>query len=403
MTVSNSLNILYVGMLPPHPGGSGISWFQLLSGFVARGNRVRSLSPITAGALGGGDALAREHPELGVRRYLVPHFYTGPNVPASDDYLVLERREIEREMTELIEAERPDILISGRETFGLHVPAVGARFGIPTVQGIRGNTAIAILKGEYPQAHAERLLAEFRRTDLLISVARHLAEGLAGLGFGHIETIPNALDLGQFRPIPRDVDVADTLRLDADDCVVMHLSNLKAVKRPLDLVGSAEIALRSDPHLRYVVVGDGAFREAMERECQRKRVSSRFRFVGWVEHARIPAVLSVADLVVSMSGAEGLSRVYLEAQASGRLLLASDIPPAREVVEDGVTGLLFRKGDARDLAAKTVLAARSPELRKEIGGKAHQRVQEHGLDQAVSKYLECFGRCIRRHGMGRCG
>jgi glycosyltransferase involved in cell wall biosynthesis len=391
------LSILYVGMLPPHPGGSGISWAQLLRGFARRGHKVRSLAPITAEALSAGDAFAFENSELEVHRFVVPHYYTGPNVPAGDEYLDLERREIRKRLPVLIAEERPDILIVGRETFGLHVPDLALAHGIPCVQGIRGNTTIAILDGRYPTVHADRLLSQFRKADMLISAARHMADGLRGLGFENVEVIPNAVDLAQFSKGTAAGHISNQLSLGPDDIVVAHLSNLKAVKRPLDLVLSAELALRDEPRLRYVVVGDGACRETMERECRGRQVASQFRFVGWVDYSEIPAYLDRADVVISMSESEGLSRVYLEAQASSRLLIASDIAPAREVVEDGVTGLLFRKGDVHDLAAKTIVAARDPALRREIGRRARERVQAHSVELAVDRYLTSFSTCIRQY------
>jgi glycosyltransferase involved in cell wall biosynthesis len=389
-------NILFVGMLPPHPGGSGISWAQLLGGFASRGHRVRSLAPITAKALAAGDVFAGSHPEIGVKRFVVPHYYTGPNVPASDEYLNLERQEIHQRLPAMIAEERPDILIVGRESFGLHVPEVANAHKIPCIQGIRGNTTVAILNGSYPKAHATRLLQEFRKVDLLISAAEHMAEGLRNLGFSNLEVIPNAVDLAQFSAEAAAGPILSPPSLNGGDVTVLHVSNLKAVKRPMDLVYSAELALESEPRLCYVVVGDGVYREVMERECRRRDLVPRFHFVGWVDYSQIPAYMRRADLVVSMSESEGLSRVYLEAQASSRPLLASDIPPAREVIEDGVTGMLFRKGDAGDLAAKTVLVARDSKLRSEIGLKARERVEAHSLDRAVDRYLASFDACIGR-------
>jgi glycosyltransferase involved in cell wall biosynthesis len=102
-------------------------------------------------------------------------------------------------------------------------------------------------------------------------------------------------------------------------------------------------------------------------------------------------------MVVSPSEAEGLSRVYLETQACARLLIASDIPPAREVIDDGETGLLFRKGDIGDLTAKTLLAAGDPKLRADISRKGWERVQAHSLDDAVAAYVSTLKEVIRQH------
>ncbi len=396
-------DLLYVGMLPPHPGGSGISWGQLLRGLAARGHRIRAVAPITAQSLAAGDVFARAHPELELHRFLVPHYYTGPNVPAADDYLELERSCLEELLPRLFAAKRPDLVIIGRESFGLHVPALAVEHRIPCIQGIRGNTTIAILNGSYPPEHGVRLLREFGRVDLMVSVAEHMAAGLRRLGFANLSVIPNAIDLRLFGADRSDPELEARVGRKPGETLVLHVSNLKGVKRPLDLVGSAEIALAAEPSLRYVVAGDGAFRSAMEEECRRRKLMPRFQFLGWVEYSRIPALMQMADMIVSMSESEGLSRVYLEAQASARLLIASDIAPAREVVEDGVTGLLFRKGDVADLARTTVRAARNPELRMSIGRAAARRVEANSLDRAIHRYLATFASIVGDPGRKRDG
>jgi glycosyltransferase involved in cell wall biosynthesis len=178
----------------------------------------------------------------------------------------------------------------------------------------------------------------------------------------------------------------------------MHVSNLRDIKRPLDLVASAAEALRQDPRLLYVIVGDGTLRRAMEDECRRRQVAGRFRFTGWVDRARVPAYLNLADLVVMPSEAESRSLVCLEAQACGRLLLASDIPGARELLADGATGLLFRKGDVDDLTAKTLHAAADPGLRAAIGCQAREAVRACALPDAIMAYAAALEEAIRRHG-----
>ena len=104
----------------------------------------------------------------------------------------------------------------------------------------------------------------------------------------------------------------------------------------------------------------------------------------------MPALLSCADIVVMPSAGEAQARVYLETQASGRTLLASDIAAAREVVEDGRTGLLFRTGDANHLAERLLEAARDPRLRERIGQQARERVAGHSLPRVAARYSELF-------------
>jgi glycosyltransferase involved in cell wall biosynthesis len=134
------------------------------------------------------------------------------------------------------------------------------------------------------------------------------------------------------------------------------------------------------------VVGDGVCRQELEEACEREGVAHRFRFVGWVAHGRVADYLRLADIVALPSEYENQSLVALETQACGRVLLASDVPGSREIVEDGRTGLLFRAGDAADLAAKTLGAAADPALRARIGRAARARVEAHALDRIARQH-----------------
>jgi glycosyltransferase involved in cell wall biosynthesis len=116
-----------------------------------------------------------------------------------------------------------------------------------------------------------------------------------------------------------------------------------------------------------------------------------------MDYARVPAYVNLTDIVVMPSETEGLARVYLETQVCERLLLASDIPAAREVIVDGETGLLFRTGDIDDLTAKTLLVAGDPELRTRIGRQARARAIRHTLDDVVAAYAATLEEVVRRH------
>jgi glycosyltransferase involved in cell wall biosynthesis len=235
-----------------------------------------------------------------------------------------------------------------------------------------------------------RIVAALADVDLIVTPARHWAAALRGLGLARVAVIPNPVDMERFTPRPPDEPLARILGLGAERVVVMHASNLQAVKRPMDLVASAERALRMDSRLVYVVVGDGPNREPMTRACRRLRLADHFRFVGWVDRDRMPAFLSLADIVVMMSEQETQALLYLEAQASGRFLLTSDVPGAREVVADGETGALFRSGDIEDLANRTIEIASRPAWRAEVGRKARQTVAAHALPAMTSRYERTF-------------
>jgi glycosyltransferase involved in cell wall biosynthesis len=381
---AGNLSVLYVGTLPPHPGGSAISAAGLLSGLAGRGHRIRSIAPITASALAE-ERTAPAVPELGVHRYEVPHFETSPNLPTSDAYLAVEVEGIAPLFARLVAEERPDLVFAGRETFARVVADLARSEGLPWAIRFTGATSSALLAGTYDAALAPRLIRGLRNADLRIAPAAHLARSMTSIGVGDVRVVPNAVDLDRFRPGARDEALARALGIAADDVVVAHVANLKALKRPLDVVASAVQALRDEPRLFYLIVGDGAYRGPMEEACAAAGLRRRFAFTGWLEYDRVPDHVRLADIVLVPSESEGQARIYLETQACGRVLLASDIAAAREVVVDCETGALFPVGDVEALAAKTVSLARQPELRRRIGDRARQAVQAHELPLAVRR------------------
>jgi hypothetical protein len=85
-----TLDILYVGTLPPHPGGSAISGYQRLGCLARLGHAVRILAPTTPSARARSAAFDRTHAELDTTRFDVPHFEVPPCFPYPRDCVRLE-------------------------------------------------------------------------------------------------------------------------------------------------------------------------------------------------------------------------------------------------------------------------------------------------------------------------
>ena len=137
-------------------------------------------------------------------------------------------------------------------------------------------------------------------------------------------------------------------------------------------------------------------RRRLSLVCRKKNIEQSFRFPGWVPYDQMPEYTRLADIAIIASEAEGMSRAYLEAMACQCVLVASDIPPAEELVDDGVTGLLFRMGDVRHLAARTLEAAADPVIRDVVGRRARKSVLPRSIDNAVNAYLQEFERVLGR-------
>jgi glycosyltransferase involved in cell wall biosynthesis len=81
----------------------------------------------------------------------------------------------------------------------------------------------------------------------------------------------------------------------------------------------------------------------------------------------------------------------LEAMLMKRTVIVSDIPPMRELVRDGETGIVFKAGDTDDLAAKCITALQSDELRARLGENARAWVlRERGWATLATRYLSLY-------------
>ena len=385
-----ALSVVYVGTLPPHTGGSAVSGALLLQGLACRGWRIASLSPLTKESTHAAATFDSDHPEMRIERFEVPAYETAPNEPASDDYRRREHEGIAAKLPQLIEEQRPDVLLAGRETFAWHVPEFAERYGLPYVVRAAGATTIGMLRGQHPPDVTRRLVERLARAAAVVSPAAHLARKLRSVGVANVLHIANAVDLDRFRPRPKDGRLLQQLGVGSGDRIVVHASNLKALKRPLDVVACARIALERDPCLVFVVAGDGPLRAAMEEEARRAAIAGHFRFVGWIEQDEMPAYLNAADAVVMPCEDETLARVYLETMACGRVLVASDIDAAREVVDDGRSGLLFRTGDIQHMAQKVLMAVGDAALRDRLGREARATMGRHALAPALNAYAQLF-------------
>jgi glycosyltransferase involved in cell wall biosynthesis len=397
------LRILYVGTLPPHQGGSALSGFQLLEGLAGLGHRIEAIAPITEDALRSGDPLAGGGHGIEVARFVLPYLDVSPDTPPSGDYRQLEGGRIAQLVADAAARDRPDVLFIGRESFAEHAAPLAQMHSLPSVMRLAGATTMGILNGSYPAPLAERLLERFRQVDVAVTSTRHIQRTLGRLGLPAIEVIRNPVDLERFRPTHGSPALRRELEIGDDAIVVAHLSNLKTLKRPLDIVSAADTASREDGRLVFLVVGDGPGRKELEQACRERGLAAKFRFPGWVDYERVPDFISCADIVAMPSAGEAQARVYLETQASARTLIASDIPAAREVIDDGKTGLLFRTGDVSHLAERVLEAARDPELRARIGRRARRRVAVHSLPRVVAAYSELLGSVVLRDGALREG
>jgi len=111
----------------------------------------------------------------------------------------------------------------------------------------------------------------------------------------------------------------------------------------------------------------------------------------WGRRDDMPNVFAQAHVVCLPSYREGLPKVLIEAAACGRPIVTTDSPGCREIVQDGLNGLLVPVRDAVALAAALRKLIEDPELRRRMGGKGREMaVAEFSVEKVVTETLAVY-------------
>ena len=184
-----------------------------------------------------------------------------------------------------------------------------------------------------------------------------------------LTVVPNGVDVARLRPDPAaGARLRQRLQLPPDAQIVVMASRLemeKGVQVALDALARLRTA---HPHLYLLVAGAGVYASTLERRAEVLGLHGHTRFLGYVPHADLPALLAGADLfVMATLGPEGLPMSVLEAEASGLPVVVSDVPGASSALLPGQTGVLFPAGDAAALAGRLAGLLADPTRRRVMG------------------------------------
>lgn len=210
------------------------------------------------------------------------------------------------------------------------------------------------------------------RADAVLVVSTCLADRLAASGVARekIHVIPNGVDVAKFDEAPpRDVCRAE-LGFDGE-FVVGFAGSLKQWHGVFDLLGAFDELNGPGGSARLLIVGSGPVEACLRDEVSARNLDQAVVFTGAVDHDRVPRLLRAMDVAVAPYVDVGdfyFSPIKVfEYMASRVCVVASRLGQLADVIEDAVSGLLFRAGDVGDLTAKLRLAWSSPELRARCG------------------------------------
>jgi N-acetyl-alpha-D-glucosaminyl L-malate synthase BshA len=165
-----------------------------------------------------------------------------------------------------------------------------------------------------------------------------------------IEVVTNFVNCDVYSPIadePRRSEARSRLAR-PDEAILMHLSNFRPVKRVVDVVRIFAQVVRELP-AQLVLVGDGPDRSAAEWLAHDLGIHNKIHFMGKQE--RVNELLPLADLLLMPSELESFGLAALEAMACKVPSIATRVGGVPELIDDGITGLLYEVGDIEGMSS----------------------------------------------------
>lgn len=172
---------------------------------------------------------------------------------------------------------------------------------------------------------------------------------------GKIVIVPNATRKAVFKKRDMMGDAAN----------ILFLGRLGPEKGVPQLV-TALASLNGKPGWKATLAGDGAMKDT-KAAVERAGLGDRISVPGWVDSARVEALLHDANILVLPSLSENLPMSVIEALAHGAAVICTPVGALPDIIEHEKTGLLVEPGDAEGLASALGRLIEDPDLRRRLG------------------------------------
>ena len=260
---------------------------------------------------------------------------------------------------------------------------------LPVVTTLHG-TDITLVGAERSYLPITRFSIE--QSDGVTAVSRYLKDATRDVigAKKEIEVIYNFVNCEKYRPSP---DSALRKRFARDgESILIHISNFRAVKRPVDVVEIFGRVREKIPAV-LLMIGDGPERGQAERRAREKRMDGCAHFLG--KQDNIEQWLGISDLLLLPSEMESFGLVALEAMACEVPVVASRVGGIPEVITDGVEGYFAEVGDIDVMADRAISILERAQVRAEMGRRAREKARTlFSSDAIISAYEAHYQRVL---------
>ena len=206
-----------------------------------------------------------------------------------------------------------------------------------------------------------------------------------------VEVIYNFIDFEKIEIDSNANCLRDTLAGDGEK-ILTHVSNLRPVKRILDVIKIFNIVQKKIPS-KLILVGDGPDREKADLLAKEYGIEGKILFMG--KSDEILKILCLTDLFLLPSETESFGLAALEAMASKTPVISTNTGGLPEVNVQGVTGFLSDVGDVDDMAKNAIYILEDEERLLKFKNNAFKAAHQFSIEKILPKYEEMYKRVIK--------
>jgi len=293
--------------------------------------------------------------------------------------------------TQLTRRMAPDLLHAHSKHLNAQVAlTVRERTGVPVVYEVRGFLEETWRSRGHDVSSDSYQLARQIETrcmlaaDAVVTIAEAMrAEILTrGVPPERVSVVPNAVDSTFLAPAPDPAALRAELGIHPDDVVLGVVTTLNAYEGISTLIDALRLLRERGAPVKLLIVGSGAERAPLAAAAHRAGLTDAIVMTGHVPHEHIRTYHAAIDIFCVTRVSSPVTRLVtplkpLEAMATGRPVVASDLPPLREIVQPGVTGALSTPEDPQDIADVIEPLVYDSTVRGHMGDAAREWVGAH--------------------------
>lgn len=212
----------------------------------------------------------------------------------------------------------------------------------------------------------------------------------AGLAPHRIHVLRNGVSLTHYDPSSHRQRLEQRHRMGILDheIVIGSVGSLTPIKGYEALLEAFVHVSQCQSSVRLMLVGDGPDRTKLENLVQEKGLAGRVIFTGCTDEVALH--LSCMDLYVCSSFSEGMSNALLEAMASQRTIITTDVGDHKRIIRSGVDGLVIPSSNPETLFHAIIHLIHQPIYRRQLAVSAAQRVKDFDFESTLQAYVRFY-------------